>query len=175
MAFLDGLKTNLYQRSLRQQLDKKRPSKVRSFEHVQTIGILFDADREEDRAIVLNYRNILRREHRKDVMLLGYHDLPEPPESSNYTCFCRKDLNFSQTPTGDKVMAFIKMEFHWLLALHVHDCPPLEYIAAASEAEFRVGHYREGKTDFYDWMLHNKSNSLRAFLQQIDDYRSKIS
>lgn len=174
MAFLDGLKTNLYERNLRQHLDKTRPSKTYSFKEAKTIGILFDADREEERAVVLNYRNILKRDHRKEVLLLGYHDLPELTGTYNYPCFCRKNLTWSQIPKGDAVEAFLKMKFHWLLALHMHDCPPLEYIAAAADAAFRVGHYREGKTDFYDWMLHNKSNSLRAFLQQMEDYRAKI-
>lgn len=175
MAFLDVLKENWHQRNLRQQVERLRATKIRTFDAAETIGILFDADQEEERAIVLNYRNILERDHRKKVTLLGYHDVKELMGTYNYPCFCRKDLDWSQTPKGDAVTAFLKMRFHWLLALHMDDCAPLEYLAAASDADFRVGHYREGKTDFYDWMLHNKSNSLRAFLRQMEDYRAQIS
>lgn len=174
MAFLDGLKESWYQRNLRQQVERSRSIEMRSFDAAKTIGILFDADREEERAIVLNYRNILERDHQKKVTLLGYHDVNELAGTYNYPCFCRKDLDWSQTPKGDTIAAFLKTPFHWLLALHMHNCAPLEYLAAASNADFRVGHYRDGKTDFYDWMLHNKSNSLRAFLQQMEDYRAKI-
>ncbi len=176
MSFLDGLKTNWYERNLKQQLDRSRQPRIRPFKAAEIVGILFDADREEERAIVLNYRNILERDYRKKVTLLGYHDVKELIGARNYDCFCRKQLDWSETPKIKEglLAKFVQTNFHWLLALHMKDCPPLEYLAAASSAEFRVGHYRAGKTDFYDWMLHGKDQSLRDFIRQMEDYKAKI-
>ena len=174
MALFDVIKDNWRQRKLRQHLAAHPAPAVRNFEAARTIGILFDADQAEERQIVLEYRNVLQRDDHKKVTLLGYHDQKELSGEERYPCFCQKDLDWSQTPKGELVEEFIRTPFDWLLALHMHDCAPLEYIAAASAASFRIGHYREGKTDFYDWMLHTKNNNLRAFLDQMIDYRSKI-
>lgn len=174
MALFDGLKDNWHQRKLRQRISEHPAPKVRNFEAVHTVGILFDADQAEELAVVLEYKNILQRDYRKQVTLLGYHNTKELPEGLSYPSFCRKDLNWSETPKGELVEEFVQTPFDWLLALHMNDCAPLEYIAAASRASFRIGHYRPNKTEFYDWMLHGKNNDLSAFLKQLEQYRSKI-
>lgn len=174
MAFLDGIKETWHQRKIKQRLDEHLSPEVRNYKDVQTIGILFDADREDERAVVLDYSKRLQRDHRKKVTLLGYRDVKELSGEEPYPCFCKKDLDWSQTPKGEQVEEFIRASFDWLLALHMHDCPPLEYLSAASAARFRIGHYREGKTDFYDWMLHGEAHQLPEFLKQLEKYRTKI-
>lgn len=173
MSLLSGLKEGLYQRKLKQCAQAKKKRSSCNFDTAKTVGLLFDAGDEQNTKTVLSYKRELQSQ-RKKVKLLGYKDASELTGEEDFLCFCRKDLNLSQTPKKQEVLDFIHEPFDLLIALHIEDCPPLEYIAAASSARFRIGHYRATKTDFYDFMVYGKSKSLRALIQQMENYLKKI-
>lgn len=173
MSLLSGLKEGLYQRKLKQcsKIDKERSSC--NFESARSIGIIFNASSENDTKIALGYKRELQRQHKK-VRIVGFKDAKELTGNETYPCFCNKDLALNQTPKKQEILDFIQEPFDLLLALHIGDCQPLEYIAAASSARFRIGHYREDKTDFYDFMIYGKNKSLRALIYQMENYLKKI-
>lgn len=173
MAFIDNLKGKLYERQ-KKRLAETKSHKSCNFDSARSIGIIFNASNEKEREIVLDYKSHLQREHRKKVRLLGYKDVKELSGEESFPCFCNKDLNWNQAPKREDVLDFIEEPFDLLLALHMEDSTPLEFIAATSAAKFRIGHYREDKVDCYDLLLYGKGNSLRAFIQQTESYLKKI-
>lgn len=173
MSLLAGIKESLYQRKLKQCTKAERQTLPCNFETARNIGILFDAGNEADVQIVLSFKRTLLAQ-RKNVSLMGYKDTKELSEAVKYPVFCKKDLGISQTPKKQEVLDFMAQPFDLLIALHIDNCQPLEYIVAASAAKFRIGHYREDKIDFYDFMVYGKSQSLRAVIQQMETYLRKV-
>ncbi|BDS10314.1 DUF6913 domain-containing protein [Aureispira anguillae] len=173
MSLLSGLKESLYQRKLKQCIQANKKRSACNFDTARSIGLIFNASNEAEAKIVLGYKRELQSQ-RKKVKLIAYKDANQLTEEEAYPCFCNKDLGLNQTPKKQEVLDFIHEPFDLLIALHVDNCQPLEYIAAASAAKFRIGHYREDKTDFYDFMVYGKSKSLRALIQQMENYLKKI-
>lgn len=173
MSLLAKLKKGLYQRKLRKCAKENRQRLSCNLDNARNIGILFNADSATDTQTVLSFKRNLQTQ-RKKVSVMAYKDVKELDEEEKYPVFCNKDLGLSQTPKKQEVLDFIQQPFDLLIALHADNCQPLEYISAASAAKFRVGHYRENKTDFYDFMVYGKSQSLRAIIQQIENYLRKI-
>lgn len=173
MSLLTELKENLYQRKLKKCHKTNRETRSCNFDTARNIGILFNANKEEDVKVVLSFKRKLLKE-RKKVSLMGYKDVNELSEDEKQPIFCNKDLSLNQTPKKQAVLDFIDVPFDLLIALHVEDCQPLEYIAAASAAKFRIGHYRADKTDFYDFMVYGKSQKLNVVIEQMETYLKKI-
>lgn len=174
IILLSGLQDGLYQRKLRQCFKQSKKRVATNFDNARNIGILFDATQEEDARFILGYKRELQSQ-RKKISLMGYKDVKELVGEEKYPCFCNKDLGFlTKTPKKQEVLDFINQPFDLLIALHTHTCPPLEYISAASSAQFRIGHYQEDKTDLYDFMVYGKSKSVRALIKQIETYLKKI-
>jgi hypothetical protein len=173
MSLLTGIKENLYQRKLKKCTKTERQTLSCNFDTARNIGILFNASKEADTKVVLSFKRRLLKD-RKKVSLMGYKDVKELHEDEKHPVFCNKDLGLSQTPKKQDVLDFIEKPFDLLIALHIDDCQPLEYIAAASAAKFRIGHYRENKTDFYDFMVYGKSQNLNVIIEQMETYLKKI-
>ncbi len=173
MGMLTGLKESLYQRKLKQCTKIDRQTLSCNFDTARNIGVLFNATNEADTKIVLSFKRELKAKGKK-VSLMGYKDVKELSEDEKFPVFCNKDLGLSQTPKKQDVLDFIEKPFDLLIALHVDNCQPLEYIAAASTAKFRIGHYRENKTDFYDFMIYGKSHDLKVVIKQMETYLKKI-
>ena len=173
MSILTGIKENLYQRKLKQCIKIDRETLSCNFDTARNIGILFNATKEADTQIVLSFKRQLGRQ-RKKVSIMGYKDIKELSEDEKNPVFCNKDLGLNRTPKKQEVLDFIQKPFDLLIALHADNCQPLEYIAAASAAKFRIGHYRENKTDFYDFMVYGKSQNLNVIIKQMETYLKKI-
>jgi hypothetical protein len=174
MAFIDQLKEKLYQRQIKRLAESKTHGSC-NLKTAKSIGIIFDAGNETEREIVLNYKSHLQREYRKKVQLLGYKDVKELSGEEPFPCFCNKDLSWNQAPKREDVIDFINQPFDLLLALHMEDSAPLEFIAATSAAKFRIGHYRADKADCYDLLLYGKDKDLRVFIRQVESYLEKIN
>jgi len=173
MALLTRLKEALYQRKLAQCAKVKKKRIASNFDDARNIGLLFDASNPANVQTVLSYKKELQG-LRKKVSLMGYKDVKELSGEDDYPCFCNKDLGLSMTPKAQEVLEFIQKPFDLLISLHTNTCLPLEYISAASSAHFRIGHYQEDKTDFYDFMIYGKGKTLRALIHQMETYLKKI-
>ncbi len=174
MGFLQGLKEKIYYHKLNKLIKASKGDAVR-FTQAQHIGILFDATDDTDCKVILNFEKDLTQRRRK-VSLLGYvnsneKELPE----TGYTYFNRRGLKFDLTPKDEKAIEFMKQPFDILFCLHTKHSLPLEFIAAASNAKFKIGHYIEEQSDVYDFMVYGKSKSIRAVIQQMERYLEKIN
>jgi predicted MPP superfamily phosphohydrolase len=174
MSMINGLKLYLYNKKVRQSLASSTVRTATNLSRAINIGILFDATNEKDAKTVLNYTKELKRLGKK-VILMAYKDCKVLEGNEAFPCFCNSDLAWSHTPKSAQALDFIARKFDLLLSLHTHESLPLEYMATASSASFRVGHYQEGKTHCYDLMVYGKSKSLRVFIIQMEAYIKKIN
>lgn len=161
------------------QLELKDRIKVRNpvkfnFDHVKTVGILFDATNPEDYELVKRYVVYLR-EHRKKVKAIGFFNTKGIHEMTysklEYDFFSIKELNWFGKPSTAVIKNFINEEFDLLIDLNIQDHFPLKYISALSKANFKVGKYQENETETYDLMIDaDNTKTLKYFLRQVDAY-----
>jgi hypothetical protein len=138
-----------------QRLKVKR--EVVSLEKAERIGVLYDATEEGDYEIVKAYVKSFRTQTKKDILAMGYVDKKQLPQSQfaqfGLDFFSRKDLNYQMIPVDPIVQNFIKEKFDILIDLSSGKCFPLLYIAATSNARFRVGRYHRNHLNCYDMMI----------------------
>lgn len=140
------------------------------FEKAKRIGILYDITEISDSVFVDNYVQLLKKVGKK-VELLAYKETVTEDETLTIEYFTKKDATWYGLPTGETVNKFTETPFDILMALHINPVPQLEYIAALSHANFRVGLYDDAKIECYDLMIDNANNkSLQHFIQQVDKH-----
>lgn len=174
MKVLEQMRTRLHD----QLLHKKAPTQkvVRnsiSLEKAQTIGILFDATRPEDRDTVLKYAGKLEKAGKK-VTLLGFFNTRLKSASFPFKFFDKKNLDLALRPKNPISIEFADRTFDLLLNLSNKKQVPLNYVAALSKAKFRVGP-SINNTFCYDLMIeHDEKKGLTAFIEQIVHYLGKM-
>lgn len=155
-----------------------RPRKVSphkfNFDRIKTVGMLFDASNPEDFELVKRYVVYLR-EQAKKVKVMGYFSAKQIPSLTysklEYDFFSSKEINWLGKPTTHIIDNFMNEEYDLLIDLNIHDHFPLKYIAALSQAKFKVGKYKEEDETIYDMMIDaDNTQTLKYFLRQVDIY-----
>lgn len=172
---LKAIKRTVHNYSLKKAI--KESERQRSFvnaTNAKFVGILFNANKDENLGIIKSYVSDLRRSG-KDVQLLGYKDSFDKSEILTFPVIQNKDLNWYNMPSSPYVNGFVKEEFDILINAYLDECLPLEYISAKSFAKFRVGKYTANKTYCYDMMINiNFNKDLKQFLNQIKHFTGSI-
>jgi hypothetical protein len=119
-------------------------------------------------------------EKQKKVRLICYTDLKFAPHyfipKLTQDIITVKDLNWFRKPAKGFVREFIGEKFDLLLDLSMFDYFPLQYIAALSDASFKVGRFDEDHTSYYDLMIHTSGvTGLDEFISQIDHYLNMLN
>ncbi|NOY36678.1 MAG: hypothetical protein GXO83_03795 [Chlorobi bacterium] len=156
----------------------RRTRKVYNLKSAQSIGIVFDATRQEDfDAVLAMYQRIASPE--KTVQVVGYIHGKEIPASylfkKDFFLFHRKMLNWYRKPVDEDVARFIRTPFHILIDLSLQDRFCLRFIIGSCPASFKVGRYLHGKND-YDLMISlEESDDLPFFISQVEHYLETIN
>ncbi len=141
----------------KKQLKKvNRNKKVINYSDADTIGILYDASKEDD----YSYITLLVRELQKDskkVKTVGYIRQKEMP-SYGYPKltfeFCdKKEFSLSFKPKKMIIKDFIEYPFDILIDLSPKDIYEFKYISGLSRAKLKVGKYGEKWNGYYDLLL----------------------
>ena len=139
-----------------------------SFADAKSIGILFDATNVDARSVVDDYMEDLKKQGKK-VELLGYLDDKIRHNDLAFKHYNKRDLNLFFQPNSPIVQKFYNTPFDILICLCTGKVLPLEYVAAMSKANLRVGRYYDDRTYCYDLMIDSENgNDLGKFLKQID-------
>jgi hypothetical protein len=165
------LRKMLYEYFLKKELKHHKPKRsIVNFAEAREIGIILDATDPTTTNIVNQFAESLRTPYRK-VTLLGFYDYPKPAINLNFPHFYRKQLNFFLQPQGYIVEEFIDKRYDILINAFLNESPPLEYIAAMSQARYRVGPYKTGKLYCSDVMIDIKGlNDLAYYTEQVKHY-----
>ena len=145
---------------LRETKKKHAERSTVSFDHATKIGVLYDATDEHEFEVVKNYVKHVRGNFRKDIFALGFVDRKVLP-SSQYAqfgldFFTRKSLDYKMVPKDIVVTNFMDEKYDILINLASSRCFPLRYIAALSNAKFRVGRFDKKDIHCYDMMVEIK-------------------
>ena len=111
------------------------------------------------------------RKSGKEVEILAYLDDKIEHNNLIYKYFNKNDLSWYLHPKSSDAQQFMNAKFDILLGLHVKPNMALEYIAALSNANFRIGHYEVNNTHCYDFLIEDANNGdLQKFIGQIDHF-----
>ena len=175
MNFIQKLRNKAYNYFLKQSLSQSRVMRLSTnLEEADTVGILFNAFDESQIQLVLNYANRLSA-NGKSVSLLGYYDSKEPVEHDDFPHFNKKNIDWANRPTGERVTQFMTQSFDLLLNLSGKTNPPFDYIMALSKASFRVGPSTKN-TDSCDLIIDTKKpEDIANFINQAEFFLNKMT
>jgi hypothetical protein len=180
MALLYNIKNTLGEIMLKSQFKSvARSPQVFNLEDCKTVGMIFEAGNPEDFELIKKYVLYLR-EMKKKVKVIGYYNSKEIPSLAysklEYDFFSWKELNWYNKPDNDFIRYFIEEPYDVLIDLNINNHFPLKYIAAMSNAKFKVGKYSDGNKAIYDLLIHaEEGKSFKYFLRQIDTYLQMIN
>lgn len=173
MPLFSRLKSFLYQRAVNKFHSTnlaKAPAGL--FSSIKSVGVLFDATHASDRELILGYANDLRAKG-ISVSLLGYFAAKIEGVDFKFDYIDLKNLSFAYIPHGEQVRTFINAPFDVLINLDSSMQKPLNYIAAASKALFKIGP-AEGDHRHYDLMVTAPDKDLNTYIQHIKSTFNKI-
>ncbi len=158
--------------------EKNAKHSLTTFNEVQHIGIVYNAEDRNNEEAINNYANQLRTDGKK-VFLMGYVDKKDLPHSKKFILqsefFWKEKLNGFNLPIKGKIGRFLELDFDLLLNLYFEPSLPMQAIAAYSKAKYRVGSHIAGGLDYYDAMIDiGEKKDLNFLIEQIDFYLKNI-
>lgn len=156
---------------LKDAINYQRQKKRGKFTGLKAVCILIYAT---DKSIIdtaLSYSKDLGKRAGK-ITILGYVDVKELSGEYPFMRFCKKDLDWLWRPKKEVASHFKQQKFDLLINLSQTDCLPLEHLAVAIDANYKIG----ALTDYpnnYDLMLDFKN--LDKYLDQINFFIEKFS
>ena len=174
MSFISDIKLKIGLKILRSKSKKlKRERGVFNFDNAKTVGIVFNATKQDSFDIAYEFVQFLEHKTIK-VETLGFVDSKEVRdfyrETVNTKYFSKKNLNWFGKPKNENVEKFINKSFDILIDLSLIDEYPILYISALSKAKFKVGRL-SGKVEYLDFMIDiSKKPEYKYLIEQIKHY-----
>lgn len=171
MDFLQKTKIWFFNSQLKKELSKqKRYHYSVSLQDAKYIGLLFDATNLETRTDVLSFADKLKKMGKR-IGLLGYFDNKLKDPNFTFSHFNKGNIDWAMRPKGAEIQEFANTKFDILISLAIEHQPFFEYIAAISQAKFRVGPI----TDFqcYDLMIEPRKMDVASLIEQIEYFLQK--
>ncbi|MBK9635472.1 MAG: hypothetical protein IPO64_13555 [Bacteroidetes bacterium] len=141
-----------------------------TLESAALIGIIFNASHYEEMLAAIEYSKKLDG-FKKNIKLMGFVNEKKATSSFPFPFFTKSDLNWLKRPNCSQVDTFINVEFDILINLSTEVLPPLEFIAGASKAKFRIGLYTQTKLPHYDFLIQiNENPSVEKLISNIENY-----
>jgi hypothetical protein len=155
---------------------KKRREVAYNFGTAKTMGVIypFNIGMEE----VLNAFNDVTQQHDIKLVFMIYFPQDKLPEgigesSPSRIFFSDNECNWFGKPKNAAINSFINTQFNILVDLSVQLWFPLQYIAIASHAEFKIGRMNDETNNPYNFVLLGSENE-RQFIKDLETYLHKI-
>jgi len=174
MQFLEQIRLRFHRSFLKKELPTQKPKRASMYlDNASSIGILFDGTEPAERETVLDYAEQLKKAGKK-VKVLAFFNNKLKGESFAFPAFNKLQLDWALRPNSREALEFREQPFDLLLNLSKTTIVPLDYLAALSNAKYRVGPYTD-QTFSYDLMIeHSGKLDLKTFLQQVIFYMKKM-
>lgn len=175
MSIIRNIKRWFFYRVLRQKdAESNRTAQIFNINTATSFGILYNASTAENTALVTTFANTLKQKG-KEVFLLGYVNDKKTESSELMKLFNKKSLNWYKIPNNKEADVFMNRKIDVLVAVHTLENLPLQYIAANSNAKFRIGPHIEKSSMSYDWMIQIQSDTtVENYLKQVLYYLEHI-
>ena len=168
------LRAFLFKKALLDLLaSQKRSRQVHTIDSARTIGVLFDASAESTRRESLEFLKSLEKQGKK-VSSLGFFNESKLPENQPFDCFSKKECSWIDQPKSEKAADFTKQKFDLLLMLNPDNLAQLEWLAAQSQAAFKIGFATSRPNDFDIQLETPEGKGIRYFTEQLALYLGKI-
>ena len=158
-----------WRRVKKQQLQKKVEEVAWHQKRIGKIGLLINVE--------LLETDVFKRFVKKlgkitqEVQLLGFTEAKEVEASLPIAAFSKKEVDWIWRPKGEKVVNFTKQSFDVLINLCQNNCYPLEYIAVAADAKYKIGALTNYPSN-YDLML--ETENVDFFINQVEFFLAKF-
>jgi hypothetical protein len=163
------MRSHLLQKMLKQLDVRRNPL---PFGDAKSVGILFDATDSQTRDQIIAYVDQLKRS-KPYTASIGYFDSKQDISVFSFKAFNKNDLDWLGRPKTDIIETYANRPFDYLICIYEDTCLPIEYLAALSNAHFRVGPYTEN-TYCYDLIIDTKDKGIKHYLKEVDFYLNKI-
>lgn len=176
MGLIDDIKHYLYNNSLRKELfNRKVNTQSTDLQNASSIGILINASNVKETEAILKYAEKLQNQGKK-VQILGFFNDTKIRSNLNFNHFNRKLVNFFDVPKGQIIFDFIYQPFDLLINCFFTENQTLEYIAANSNAHFRIGALAN-KTHCFDVILNisEPNNPTNFFIKEMESILKKMN
>ncbi len=127
-----------------------------SYAMAKRIALIYENDCDEIPDYLKQLLHRFSDDQKQTRVLVYYSGKKEKEEdiSQNENCFSRSDFSLFMKPKKDILKNFIGQKFDILLDLTSPEAFCAKYIAAVSQAVYKVGSMHEDYTDIYDLILH---------------------
>ena len=181
MGFFTETRLNIGNSILAKKVTRiTRKTYYRNFTDVRNIGIVWDASRTEEFAILSRFYQKMH-DRNIDVTIIAYFPGKELPDKYTairyFTCMKKDEVNFLYCPVHPDTESFINTEFDILIDLNFRNHFPLVYVTSLSRAGLKVGLAGlKPETSPFDLMLSMKNPvNMEGYLDQIVYYLEVIN
>lgn len=167
MKWWDNLKRYFYKKNLVEQLALVKVNRqVINYNDVKTVGLIYDSTNPANDVVVGKFVERLNGDG-KTVEILGFVNDKKIESKPGLNIFNKKEVSWTNVPQSEKALTFAKGKYDLFIGCFIGENLPLEYLAAVSEARWRMGAYTEKKTELYDMMINTgERNDIDYFLNQ---------
>ena len=164
---------------LKTKLKKQDREKVMSsLNSAKTVGIVCLVDLEDNWKIIQDViKEFQEKGARVGVMGVFYGNV-KPLwfiETLNVTLCTEKELGLSQIPTGMHITEFLSTKFDLLIDFSIKDKFAPFYIAALSNAKFKIGLDSEQNRTHFDMLLKLEQTDIKEYKNHLMHYLSQIN
>lgn len=152
---------------------QKRRRTPHTLESARSVGVLFDASTETSRKEVRDFLTELEKAGKK-VRSLGYFNQKQAPESPGFDSFALKDSTWAGIPKSEKARAFMEEKLDLLLSFNPDDYAQMAWVAAASQANMKIGAPSRRMNDFDIQLEIPTGKGFTYFMEQLRIYLDKI-
>ncbi len=178
MTMLESIRTYFFEKEKKKRITSGAVSTV-SFQRSMKnhYGLLIDAANPDDRNVVNNFAEELRRQGNR-VKILGFVDGRMDSLSLSFDVFTSADLSrIAKIPKSPLAESFMDQTFDVLINLSIRqNHKALEYICSVSKASFRIGPwYNQQEQGPYDLCLDTtRSATLKEWIKELMHTLQKI-
>ncbi|MBU6342223.1 MAG: hypothetical protein KGS48_12075 [Bacteroidetes bacterium] len=155
-------------------VQQKRNRFLHNTQSAQTIGLLFDATKLQDRKEVLVFTETLEKKGKK-VDLLGFFNQREAPDNSTFPNFNQKDLSWIYIPKSENALQFAQKKHDLLICLNPAQMPALAWVALKNQALMKIGLAGALANDFDLQLDVPENKGPQYFFDQMLLYLNKLS
>lgn len=178
MKLLEQIKTRIGTGMLHATIKKTKAKKFIPFEQVQEIGIVYDAESNQDELKILNYASHLRQQGKK-VQLLGFINQKKVPHTKKIHIssefFSREKLNAFNLPEVSKIGRFVDTPFDVLLGIFRTNTLPLNAVSVYSKARYKIGGNATHGIRYFDTIIDTGTDTdIEHLAYQMEHYMKVI-
>ena len=154
--------------------NNKFKRKSLGFDKIQKVGVILN-DKNLDSSEVDKFIQRFKEEGISvEVLCYKTKKSSSPKLKSKFISFQKKDIKWTGKLLNFKLKKFIRTDFDYLFSIVDNSSLALDAVLAHSNAKCRVGRFEDNRSDLYELMVCNESNSIKDLSQQMLHYTSKI-